>query len=78
MTQFVYGAIEIPAKLSMYCLLEKIGRRRTETGALFLTGITLMINIFTPNGETVMKRELRSDLLLIKRKTIVTFIVIIV
>lgn len=78
MTQFVYGAIEIPAKLSMYYLLEKIGRRRTETGALFLTGITLMINIFTPNGETVMKRELRSDLLLIKRKTIVTFIVIIV
>ncbi|XP_056624554.1 solute carrier family 22 member 7-like [Triplophysa dalaica] len=53
MTQFVYGAIEIPAKLSMYYLLEKIGRRRTETGALFLTGISLMINIFTPRDQQV-------------------------
>lgn len=52
LTQFVYGAIEIPAKLSMYYLLEKIGRRRTETGALLFAGITLMVNIFIPRGET--------------------------
>ncbi|KAA0711072.1 Solute carrier family 22 member 7 [Triplophysa tibetana] len=58
LTQFVYGAIEIPAKLSIYYLLEKIGRRKTETGGLMLGGISLMINIFIPRdlwlGRTVV------------------------
>ncbi|KAI7805115.1 solute carrier family 22 member 7-like [Triplophysa rosa] len=53
MTQFVYGAIEIPAKLSLFYLLEKIGRRRTETGALLLAAISLMINIFIPRDQQV-------------------------
>ncbi len=52
LTQFVYGAIEVPSKLMVYYLLEKIGRRKTEAGAQFLAGISLMINIFIPKGET--------------------------
>lgn len=52
LTQFVYGAIEVPAKLIVYYLLEKIGRRKTEAGAHLLAGISLMINIFVPKGET--------------------------
>lgn len=53
LTQFVYGAIEVPAKLSIYYLLERFGRCRTETGALVLVGISLMMNIFIPRGEII-------------------------
>lgn len=52
LTQFVYGTIEIPAKLSIYYLLDKFGRRITQAGSLLLVGISLMINIFIPKGET--------------------------
>ncbi len=48
----MYGAIEVPSKLMVYYLLEKIGRRKTEAGAQFLAGICLMINIFIPKGKT--------------------------
>ncbi|XP_055029182.2 solute carrier family 22 member 7 [Misgurnus anguillicaudatus] len=53
LTQFVYGGIEVPVKLSIYYLLEKIGRRKTETGGLLLGGICLMINIFVPRDQKV-------------------------
>uniref|UniRef100_A0A671MSG1 Solute carrier family 22 member 7-like n=1 Tax=Sinocyclocheilus anshuiensis TaxID=1608454 RepID=A0A671MSG1_9TELE len=39
LTQFVYGAIEIPAKLSIYYLLDKFGRRITQAGSLLFVGI---------------------------------------
>uniref|UniRef100_A0A673KLX7 Solute carrier family 22 member 6 n=1 Tax=Sinocyclocheilus rhinocerous TaxID=307959 RepID=A0A673KLX7_9TELE len=53
LTQFVYGAIEVPSKLIVYYLLEKIGRRKTEAGAQLLAGISLMINIFIPKDQWV-------------------------
>uniref|UniRef100_A0A8C1A7F6 Solute carrier family 22 member 6 n=2 Tax=Cyprinus carpio TaxID=7962 RepID=A0A8C1A7F6_CYPCA len=52
-TQFVYGAIEVPSKLIVYYILEKIGRRKTEAGAQLLAGISLMINIFIPKDQWV-------------------------
>ncbi|XP_048046249.1 solute carrier family 22 member 7 [Megalobrama amblycephala] len=55
LTQFVYGAIEIPAKLSIYYLLDKFGRRITQAGSLLLVGISLMINIFIPKDKTVVR-----------------------
>lgn len=51
LTQFVYGAIELPAKLSAYYLLDKVGRRNTEVGSLLGAGICLAVNIFLPRGE---------------------------
>ncbi|XP_077095518.1 solute carrier family 22 member 7-like isoform X3 [Siphateles boraxobius] len=53
LTQFVYGAIEVPSKLIVYYLLEKIGRRKTEAGAHLLAGISLMINIFIPKDQWI-------------------------
>ncbi|XP_050989851.1 solute carrier family 22 member 7 [Labeo rohita] len=53
LTQFVYGAIEVPSKLMVYYLLEKIGRRKTEAGSHLLAGISLMINIFIPKDQWV-------------------------
>ncbi|XP_067223007.1 solute carrier family 22 member 7 [Chanodichthys erythropterus] len=55
LTQFVYGAIEIPAKSSIFYLLDKFGRRITQAGSLLLVGISLMINIFIPKDKTVVR-----------------------
>ncbi|XP_052436100.1 solute carrier family 22 member 7 isoform X1 [Carassius gibelio] len=55
LTQFVYGAIEIPAKLSIYYLLDKFGRRITQAGSLLFAGISLMINIFIPKDKSVVR-----------------------
>lgn len=50
LTQFTYALIELPAKVSVYYLLDKIGRRSTEVGALLLAGVCLGINIVVPKG----------------------------
>nr|XP_046214289.1 solute carrier family 22 member 7-like isoform X1 [Oncorhynchus gorbuscha] len=55
LTQFVYGAIELPAKLSAYYLLDKVGRRNTEVGSLLGAGICLAINIFIPRDMSVLR-----------------------
>ncbi|KAF7666262.1 hypothetical protein LDENG_00112730 [Lucifuga dentata] len=48
LTQFTYALIEIPAKISVYCLLDKIGRRSTQMGSLLMIGVCLGINIVIP------------------------------
>ncbi|KAM8879140.1 solute carrier family 22 member 7-like [Spinachia spinachia] len=55
LTQFTYALIEVPAKVSVYYLLKKIGRRRTETGALLMAGICLGINILIPKRMSIMR-----------------------
>ncbi|KAL3971719.1 carboxypeptidase N regulatory subunit [Sarotherodon galilaeus] len=50
LTHFIYGAIEVPAKLTIYCFLNIIGRRKCQSGTLLLTGICIGINIFIPKG----------------------------
>ncbi|XP_018516333.1 LOW QUALITY PROTEIN: solute carrier family 22 member 7-like [Lates calcarifer] len=50
LTHFIYAAIEVPAKLMIYCLLNIIGRRKCQAGTLLLTGICIAINIFVPQG----------------------------
>lgn len=51
LTQFTYALIELPAKVSVYFLLDKIGRRCTEVGALVLAALCLGINIVVPKGK---------------------------
>ncbi|XP_033494170.1 solute carrier family 22 member 7-like isoform X2 [Epinephelus lanceolatus] len=50
LTHFIYAAIEVPAKLMIYCFLNIIGRRKCQAGTLLLTGICIAINIFLPQG----------------------------
>ncbi|KAM8772704.1 solute carrier family 22 member 7-like [Acanthopagrus schlegelii] len=54
LTQFTYALIELPAKVSVYFLLDKIGRRSTEVGALLLAAISLGINIVVPKDMSVV------------------------
>ncbi|AWP05543.1 putative solute carrier family 22 member 7-like [Scophthalmus maximus] len=55
LTQFTYALIELPAKVSVYYLLDKIGRRSTEVGALLLAGVCLGINIVVPKDMSVIR-----------------------
>lgn len=51
LTQFTYALIELPAKISVYYLLDKIGRRSTIVGALLMAAVCLGVNIVVPKGR---------------------------
>ncbi|KAM4750896.1 LOW QUALITY PROTEIN: solute carrier family 22 member 7-like [Anableps anableps] len=55
LTHFIYALIELPAKLLVYYLLDKIGRRSTEVGALLLSALCLGINIVIPKDLSVAR-----------------------
>uniref|UniRef100_A0A3P8UWN0 Solute carrier family 22 member 7b, tandem duplicate 3 n=1 Tax=Cynoglossus semilaevis TaxID=244447 RepID=A0A3P8UWN0_CYNSE len=55
LAQFSYAAVELPAKLAVYYLLDKVGRRRVEASALLLAGVCLSINIVVPKDLPVVR-----------------------
>ncbi|KAM8859422.1 solute carrier family 22 member 7-like isoform 2-T3 [Spinachia spinachia] len=50
LTHFVYAAIEVPAKLMIYFLLNVFGRRKCQAGTLLLTGVCIITNMLLPLG----------------------------
>ncbi|XP_063800928.1 solute carrier family 22 member 6-A-like isoform X2 [Pseudophryne corroboree] len=46
--QFVFGAIDIPAKLAGAILMSYLGRRVTQSASLILAGVALLCNAFIP------------------------------
>lgn len=50
LTQFIFASMEVPMKISVFFFLNKLGRNPSEMGALFLTAIFLVINIFVSTG----------------------------
>ncbi|XP_069092762.1 solute carrier family 22 member 7-like [Pleurodeles waltl] len=55
MTQFLYGAIEIPFKLGLYIFLKKAGRRHALAWSLLITGFCIGINIMIPVSFGVLR-----------------------
>lgn len=51
LTQLVYALIELPTKISVYYLLDMIGRRSSIVGSLMMSGMCLGINILIPEGK---------------------------
>lgn len=51
LTQLVYALIELPTKITVYYLLDMIGRRSSIVGSLMMSGICLGINILIPEGK---------------------------
>uniref|UniRef100_A0A8D2MFM6 Solute carrier family 22 member 7 n=1 Tax=Zonotrichia albicollis TaxID=44394 RepID=A0A8D2MFM6_ZONAL len=49
-SQFVFGVIEIPAKMAMYVLVNRIGRRQSQAWTLILAGVCIGANILIPNS----------------------------
>ncbi|KAJ0004835.1 hypothetical protein NQD34_011049 [Periophthalmus magnuspinnatus] len=50
LTHFIYSAIEVPAKWTIFVLLNIIGRKWCQAGTQLLTGICIFINIFIPDS----------------------------
>ncbi|XP_015267333.1 PREDICTED: solute carrier family 22 member 7-like [Gekko japonicus] len=48
MTQFMFGAIEIPAKVCVYFVLDRIGRRHCQAWTLIATGFLIALNSCIP------------------------------
>uniref|UniRef100_V9KP80 Solute carrier family 22 member 7 n=1 Tax=Callorhinchus milii TaxID=7868 RepID=V9KP80_CALMI len=55
LTQLVYGAIEVPAKLLSYLLLDRVGRRWCQAGFMILTGLLLLISIIIPTDLSIAR-----------------------
>jgi len=51
LTQFIYGAIEMPSKLVAYVCLDKLGRRYSQVGTLITTGVCTGITVLIPRGK---------------------------
>lgn len=53
LSQFVFGVIEIPAKMLMYVLVNRAGRRQSQAWTLILTGLCIGANIAIPTCERI-------------------------
>ncbi|KAJ0051023.1 hypothetical protein NL108_012183 [Boleophthalmus pectinirostris] len=58
MTQFIYSAIEIPAKLMVFFTVNRFGRRFCQSGTLIMTGLCIFINMFIPKEKGVIRTAL--------------------
>ncbi|XP_061846234.1 solute carrier family 22 member 7 isoform X2 [Colius striatus] len=54
-SQFVFGIIEIPAKMIMYVLVNRIGRRQSQSWTLILTGLCIGANTIIPKSFTSLR-----------------------
>ncbi|XP_041839017.1 solute carrier family 22 member 7a [Melanotaenia boesemani] len=55
LTQFIYGAIEAPAKILTFFVLDWIGRRNGQAWFLITTGALIGINTAIPLGYTMLR-----------------------
>ncbi|KAM8809226.1 solute carrier family 22 member 7 [Eudromia elegans] len=55
LSQFVFGIIEIPAKLIMCVLVNRVGRRQSLAWTLILTGLCIGANIIIPKSFTSLR-----------------------
>ncbi|XP_074673545.1 solute carrier family 22 member 7 isoform X2 [Strix aluco] len=55
LSQFVFGIIEIPAKMIMYVLVNRVGRRQSQAWALILTGLSIGANVIIPKTFTSLR-----------------------
>ncbi|NWY29469.1 S22A7 protein, partial [Pheucticus melanocephalus] len=55
LSQFVFAVIEIPAKMGMYVLVNRIGRRQNQAWTLILTGVCIGANILIPKSFSSLR-----------------------
>lgn len=49
--QLMFGAVELPAKITVYFLVRHVGRRLTEAGMLLGAALTFGISLLVSSGE---------------------------
>nr|XP_029539947.1 solute carrier family 22 member 7-like [Oncorhynchus nerka] len=55
LTHFVYGAIEVPAKVGAYFALDRIGRRNGQAWSLIITGALIALNTAIPTENALVR-----------------------
>nr|XP_056709625.1 solute carrier family 22 member 7-like [Euleptes europaea] len=55
MTQFVFGVIEIPTKLTVLVLVNRVGRKQCQAWALILTGLCIGANTVIPTSLGILR-----------------------
>ncbi|XP_039180425.1 tau-tubulin kinase 1 isoform X6 [Crotalus tigris] len=55
MTQFVFGFIEVPAKLLVFVMVNRVGRRKSQAWALILSGLFMGINLIVPTSQGILR-----------------------
>ncbi|XP_068779842.1 solute carrier family 22 member 6-B-like [Struthio camelus] len=55
LTQVVFGAVDIPAKLASVLAITGVGRRAAQAGALGLAGLCILANIFVPQELQILR-----------------------
>ncbi|XP_042341312.1 solute carrier family 22 member 7-like isoform X2 [Plectropomus leopardus] len=55
LTQFIYGAIELPAKFFVFFSLKRIGRRLNQSGTLVITALCIFCNILIPQDQGLFR-----------------------
>ncbi|KAK6300232.1 hypothetical protein J4Q44_G00283300 [Coregonus suidteri] len=55
LTHFVYGAIEVPAKVGTYFALDRIGRRNGQAWSLIITGALIALNTAIPTENALLR-----------------------
>nr|XP_061792326.1 solute carrier family 22 member 7-like [Nerophis lumbriciformis] len=55
LTQFIFASTELPMKIALYFLMEKIGRKVSQAGTLLSTGLFLFINMFVSKEKWIIR-----------------------
>ncbi|XP_061606837.1 solute carrier family 22 member 6 isoform X1 [Phyllopteryx taeniolatus] len=56
--QVIFGAVDIPAKIVITVTMSFIGRRPSQSGALIIAGITVLINLMVPYDQQTLRTSL--------------------
>ncbi|XP_077361879.1 solute carrier family 22 member 6 [Festucalex cinctus] len=56
--QVIFGAVDIPAKVVITVTMSFIGRRPSQSGALIVAGITVLINLMVPYDHQTLRTSL--------------------
>lgn len=57
LTQFIFGAAELPAVLSGFVLNERLGRRLSQVGFMMFGGVACLLVLAVPKGNFTTKCE---------------------
>lgn len=60
-TQFIFGAVELPARLGSLPLIQRFGRRICEASLLMVGGVACLVILVIPKGKTLLQKPNESS-----------------
>ncbi|XP_060032329.1 solute carrier family 22 member 6 [Erinaceus europaeus] len=56
--QVIFGAVDLPAKLVCFLVINSLGRRPAQMASLLLAGICILVNGVVPQDQTIVRTSL--------------------